>query len=225
MQDQATGQNRRWDLLRSLVQAVSLRRTKASVGEELNLPGREEHIEYVSLDSEERHFYNLMKRCFATAVTSAQPSISCFQLILRLRQICNHGVALLPEAERIWLQNASIYSDFIPLSAICENCSTTLPGSAFEEDPACFHQICKFCIQQAKEDLGAAGDETPCPVCGAALLSTTNARADEPLPTITPKHEVLMENYSPSSKVKALIRNLIADKSAAQGLREDPPKR
>ncbi|KAH9209574.1 SNF2 family N-terminal domain-containing protein [Leptodontidium sp. 2 PMI_412] len=225
MQSYATGETHKWKRLRMLVKAISLRRTKVSVGEELDLPPREERIESVILDDDEQAFYNLMKKRFASAMPHLQSSMNCFQLILRLRQICNHGLALLPEAERDWMLNAAIYApEFAPLPLVCENCGATVLDENGSEVLPCFHQVCSTCLGRARSHSELTNNGQICPLCCSvagdmdheAVFATIRSR--EPSPTAVP------ESCNPSSKVKALLRNLTMDKRMAQDAGQHPPK-
>jgi SNF2 family DNA or RNA helicase len=226
VQSYATGETHKWKRLRKLVKAISLRRTKKSVGEELGLPPRKEYIERIILDDDEQGFYNLMKKRFASALFHHQSSMNRFQLILRLRQICNHGIALLPEAERDWMLNAAIYApDFAPLSLVCENCGATVLDENDSEVLPCFHQVCSACLGRARSHSEPTNNGQICPLCCSvsddmdheAVLA--KVRLEEPAPNAVP------ESCNPSSKVKALLRHLTVEKRIAQDARQHPPKR
>jgi SNF2 family DNA or RNA helicase len=225
VQSYSTGETSRWKRLRALVRAISLRRTKAYVGKELDLPPRKEYVEPVSLDPHEQAFYNLMKKGFASAISHYQSSRNCFQLILRLRQICNHGIALLPEAERDWMQKASIYApEVASVSLRCENCDTTVADESDCEILSCFHQICLACLQ-ARGSSGQTCDDPICPICCSSTDNMDPKPVDTTLPPEAPSPIPGPGDYSPSSKVKALLRNLAIDKLSAQSSGKDPPKR
>ena len=226
VQSHATEETHTWQRLRRLVKAISLRRTKASVGKELDLPPRKEYIEPITLDGDEQAFYNLMKKRFALAMSHRQSSMNCFQLMLRLRQICNHGVALLPAAERDWMLNAATYApEFASLSLICENCGATVLDENDSKILSCFHQICSSCLGRARSHPELTSNVQICPLCfpGASDIGHEAEFAathpEEPLPIVLPK------SYNPSSKVKALLRNLATEKRTAQEARQHPPKR
>ncbi|KAI0101763.1 SNF2 family N-terminal domain-containing protein [Nemania sp. FL0031] len=100
-----------WGRLKHLVQCISLRRTKESIGASLALPQRREIEHPVDLTSDERRIYDLTKRHFNQALDSGKPSLCTFNLLLRLRQVCNHGRDLLPKALQEWLDQALQYMD------------------------------------------------------------------------------------------------------------------
>jgi len=224
-QSSAVGGSQNWERLRSLVKAVSLRRTKASVGEELKLPVHQEMVEEVFLDDEEKRYYDLMKTCFERAISSLGSSMNCFQLILRLRQLCNHGIALLPEADQVWLQTAALYAEFRPLSTKCEYCGSTLENLNDEDALPCFHQICERCLNLVGRDLEPTGADKLCPLCNSTSIETGDNGYDEVEPSSSSTTTPLTDNYHPSSKVKALVRNLARDKVATQAAGLDIPKR
>ena len=227
MQPYATGGTYNLKRLRLLVKAISLRRTQAAVGEELDLPVRQEYIEEIILDGEERAFYSLMKKRFASAMASRQSSMNLFQLILRLRQICNHGIALLPADERDWMRNAAIYApEFAePLPLVCENCGDNVSDENGSEVLACFHQVCSACLGRARSNSESTSTGQLCPLC----CSITDDVDQEAAIAISSSEElspmVVLESCNPSSKVKALLQNLILDKRMAQDTGQQPPKR
>jgi hypothetical protein len=155
-----------------------------------------------------------------------QSSMNCFQLILRLRQICNHGIALLPEAERDWMLNAAIYApEFAPLPLVCENCGATDLDENGTEVLPCFHQVCSACLGRARSHLELTSHGQICPLCCSVASDMDHEtvfatiRSGEPSPTAVP------ESCNPSSKVKALLQNLTMDKQMAQDARQHPLKR
>ncbi|KAI0967465.1 P-loop containing nucleoside triphosphate hydrolase protein [Xylaria arbuscula] len=204
--DQASGKVSSFDRLRILVQAISLRRTKACIGTELNIPPKQEIIQSISLNEDERYAYDMLKRNATSGIDSRTSTRSVLSLILRLRQVCNHGRDLLPKPTQEWLENASLYRDqSIPMVLTCENCDSTIQDN--EPDGMtlpCLHQICTTCMQSkdTRDNKQAA-----CPICNNPSLDTEyEARS------ITPHHRMYEDiNYRPSSKVLALLHNLQAD--------------
>jgi SNF2 family DNA or RNA helicase len=209
-----------WDRLRSLVQAISLRRTKAALEQEIALPPPQTVTCQVSLDVEERRAYNLVKRRCAMAIDSGGGQINTFQLILRLRQICNHGVDLLPTNLREWLQLTSRFGIHVPLQPeICESCGLAIQevDEAAFEVLSCVHQICRTCRLEARKELdldGALG--LACPMC-QMTMRRERCEQDSLLPRSV--------SYRPSSKVRALLQNLDEDKRMAIAAGLPPEKR
>jgi SNF2 family DNA or RNA helicase len=185
--------------LRSLVQAISLRRTKVML--ELTLSRREELIQSVELDVEEKKIYQLFTKSCVSAIDTRGLARSCFQSILRLRQICNHGRELLPSGTRDWLDSVTSFND-TPMTQIqtCENCDGPIGGSGNDMDDLldCFHQICKACVEAARET--GSPDEPVCPVCSESAPEQNEDKA--------PRDVQFGTTYHPSSKVRALLENL-----------------
>ncbi|KAH6891507.1 SNF2 family N-terminal domain-containing protein [Thelonectria olida] len=208
-----------WERLRTLVQCITLRRTKASVGGDLDIPPRHEVIQSVYLDEGERHIYDLIKRHFTIAVDAGESSMSTFSLILRLRQACNHGRDLLHETLQKWLDKASMFSSLPPLELrTCEVCDTMLDGADLScEALECLHQVCRACLQR-----GGTTREKAKPIC--PLCNSFPFEVDEMSRTTTASP---MGNgpalYRPSSKVKALLQNL-KDFGSSQPSTEPPAK-
>ena len=201
-----------WERLRALVRAISLRRTKAALKTEMDLPLRQEVTCHVFLDKEERQIYDLVKRRFAMAMDSGGGQTNAFQLILRLRQICNHGVDLLPAKLCGWLQQASPFGLQGPLECEkCESCDAVLRDvdETTLEGLSCGHQICSTCRRDSGgEDLD--GDRAlVCPLCQRVEPS---ARCNEDSSLSAGKNPRF---YQPSSKVRELLRNLESDKHEA----------
>lgn len=208
-----------WERLRALVQAISLRRTKTALEQEIALPPKREVTCPVFFDKEERRAYDLVKRRFAMAIDAGEGLMNAFQLILRLRQICDHGVDLLPANLCEWLRLASQYGfQAPPRPDICEFCGRA-PQEVDEaclEGLPCAHQVCRNCRLKPKEDLDDI-QTVDCPVCQKARLSGTN----EEDPPILGHSEC----YRPSSKVRKLLQNLERDKHTATAAGVPPEKR
>jgi SNF2 family DNA or RNA helicase len=101
--------------LGTLVRGTCLRRTKESLGDILQLPQRQEKVEYVILHQQDQTLYNFFQaECSKLASGRTTTSIatknlenaqdgSVVQMLNFLRLICNHGERLLPDtALRIW---------------------------------------------------------------------------------------------------------------------------
>ena len=211
-----------WERLRALIKSISVRRTKESLKNELGLPARQEEVCKVSLDDEERRAYDLVKRRFALAIDSGGSKMSAFQLILRLRQICNHGVALLPPDLREWINQASRFGPQIPLQIeTCLSCGRVqdddVDDGVLFESLSCGHQVCPVCRRMAKLDSQDSTGEPSCPCCRAEDLTGRGregirSAGDSPA-------------YRPSSKVRELLRNLDHDRHEAAAAGVPPEKR
>jgi len=210
--------NSGWERLRSLIKCISLRRTKDALENDLALPTRTAFICDVSLDEDERRAYDLVKRRFALAIDSGGSKIGAFQLILRLRQICNHGLALLPVDLREWIEQASRFGPQVMAPLQAETCMSC--GRVLEEDIdrdvdtleviACGHTLCRICLPMAKPNWQDGVEELPsCPACRSEGLSARERPVgDGP------------QSYRPSAKVKKLLQNLSHDRyqAAAAGV-------
>ncbi|KAI1775166.1 SNF2 family N-terminal domain-containing protein [Hypoxylon cercidicola] len=210
-----------WDRLKSLIKAITLRRTKDALTADLNLPPRRERIHDVHLDYEEKALYDLVKQYFIRSINSDQLVMNTFQLILRLRQICNHGKDLLPQNLQAWLREASVFGDTIlPQLHRCEACNISLNG---EDESSycvfsCFHQVCRACLHN--KDNPDGGSDSICPLCTTDGLE--NAEDMDADSTIAP--ELGSTRYRPSSKVKALLHNLWIDRQVATVPGKPPTK-
>jgi SWI/SNF-related matrix-associated actin-dependent regulator of chromatin subfamily A3 len=213
-----------WENLRALIKCISLRRTKEALKNELALPAKQETVCKVSLDDEERRAYSLVKRRFALAIDSGGSPMNAFQLILRLRQICNHGVALLPADLREWINQASRFGPQIPFQAeTCLSCGRILEDDVDVDDSilldglSCTHQVCLACRIMTKPDSQDATGEPSCPVCRVED-STGQCNEGTPLTGDAPP-------YRPSSKVRELLRHLDHDRHMAAAAGLPPEKR
>ncbi|OTA59128.1 hypothetical protein K449DRAFT_436085 [Hypoxylon sp. EC38] len=205
------GEQSGWERLRSLIRSIALRRTKKALDADLSLPARRETIHWIHLDDEERALYNLVKKHFTLAIDSGGSVMNTFQFILRLRQICNHGIDLLPQSLRVWLKEAaSLGAAVSPLLQRCEVCDTAIDDndSSSYHVFSCFHQICRACLQA--NGVPNNGTDCVCPVCDTDILEKTEGSI-KPMPD----HESGSMCYHPSSKVQALLQNLHNDRKVA----------
>ncbi|KAI1211065.1 SNF2 family N-terminal domain-containing protein [Annulohypoxylon truncatum] len=205
------GEQSGWERLRLLVRSIALRRTKKALDSDLNLPLRYEIDHMVDLDDNEKALYDLVKRNFAMATDSGGPTMKTFQLILRLRQVCNHGSDLLPHSLRSWLHEASAFDAAFPPLQRCEQCDTTIDeeGELSSCLLSCFHQVCRTCL--AIDDSLVNSTSPICPLCDGDPFGE-GKKANVAWRT-TPEFE--SNSYRPSSKVKALLQNLQNDRQAA----------
>jgi len=203
--------------LRLLVNAVTLRRTKRTLGSELQLPSREDLTYTVSFSKDEEEIYRLCRDYYwAVAGGGTQESRKgchgLLQCILRLRQICNHGIDLLPKALRERLENHL---------AATRGMIVDTPPSSQTEGSAIFadtdmesshpYVICRSCVSKAPDNPendpeDALQGNSVCPVC---LDPSINARGSPGSEVASPANDEVDDNvYMPSSKVKALLKNL-----------------
>lgn len=197
--------------LRLLVSAICLRRTKDCLG----LPPRKNEIQPVVFSSEEKHLYETCKQStveFIELVFKEDGKLKSFttviQLILRLRQICNHGKEMLSTKT---LKNID---DFIlsqgskgGISPLVEAALCGLCGRKVQDVDSllpCMHPACSSCFEE--KELMVSKGELECSICvGADSPNSHHDRGiDQPMP------DAMMVDYKPSSKVAALIKNLLS---------------
>jgi SNF2 family DNA or RNA helicase len=186
-----------WARLNQLVKAVAIRRTKGTEGLNLELPPREEIIQYVPLDAEEQACYDHILRAVPHRLNPSLSRYSPFLTILRLRQVSNHR-SLLPEALQDWLVKAIRSADVLPLDILairtCEFCFGNIPEN-FEKILPCSHSICSGCLVkgEGKDRENCRG----CPTCSANVV-------------VAPQRRTMSRgsDSKPSSKTRALLENL-----------------
>lgn len=220
--------------LRLLVNSVSLRRTKASLGSAIQLPMRKDIIENIEFSNDERALYDFAKQQANSLLkeTSRETSTlseyqSILQAILRLRQICNHNTDLWPAKLRARFQERYQLSQglgqaFFDTLDSCEAC-----GEDVNENPPpdvatlCPHILCGKCTTGVRTATARSSKTSrniksqACPLCFACDFDsaeqdvrTTKARGQQkPRPI----------NWQPSSKVGVLIKNLQNDQSGEDG--------
>jgi len=208
--------------LKRLVQSTSLRRTKKSELNGLNLPLRENQVQSVDLSTAERYVYNFFKKraseiAFGSSFDSqsSKAAGNILPTIMKLRQICDHGRRLLSSValkaldhyERSGLSDG-IYQE----TEICANCSTNLAEWSSAEIPrndlSCSHLVCGRCMVRVIDDDDSICD-IACPLCskhGSECNVDAAIECENPEKTVS-------DVYEPSSKVLALVQNLRNDRS------------
>jgi len=188
--------------LRSLVSVISMRRTKVSMVAEVKLPQREDRIEEIELTDEERRLYTTVQdeyqRFLRKAIENEQhpkPLKNILHIILNLRLITSHGGHMLSTAlDRI--QGPGLNTAALKVCELCE-CSTQEQNPMGLLDLGCHHTLCGDC-SELWTDL-ACRSSRRCPLCysdnESSVLSKENSQADT--------------YYRPSSKVRALLKNII----------------
>ena len=197
--------------LRLLVSAICLRRTKDCLG----LPSRMNEIQRVAFNSEETLLYETCKHSTVEFIElvlkedgKPQSFATVIQLILRLRQICNHG------KEMLSTKTLKIIQDFKMSqgskgevsspkeTALCGVCGRkTLDIDSLLP---CMHPACSSCFEE-KEIMISKG-VLECSSCADASSPRSN---DSPL-VDQPMSDAMIVDYKPSSKVAALMRNLLS---------------
>ncbi|CAD6594367.1 MAG: hypothetical protein ASARMPRED_009263, partial [Alectoria sarmentosa] len=199
--------------LRLLVSAICLRRTKDCLG----LPPRKNEIQPVAFNNEEKDLYEICKQStveFIELVFKEDGKLKSFatviQLILRLRQICNHGKEMLSAKA---LKNIDDYMSSQgsrgSMSRLVEVALCGICGRKVQDMEAllpCMHPTCSFCFEE-KEMMLSKG-ELDCSICAGTLSSKSNnnlgSDQDQPIP------DAIIVAYKPSSKVATLIKNLLS---------------
>jgi SNF2 family DNA or RNA helicase len=201
--------------LRNIVCSVCLRRTK----EILDLPPKELRTEDVVLQDNERRIYELCKVGTLRIIDEAlltEGKLTSFatvlQLILRLRQICNHGELMLSAEAVQQVKDSASNGGVTALSPMCEICSATL--SQAYSVLACWHLICSSCLSYSKLETHRA--QIRCPIC----LSQVSVKPHRGSTTLRGPAVSVLTGYEPSSKVNALLRNLRKDREESHSLRK-----
>lgn len=202
--------------LRKLVHATSLRRTKDSINEELRLPSREIVEEVVKLTEQEQRNYDVLKSSYSSILheddgmdVARRSTASIMQTIARLRQFCDHGLDLLPsKVHQLFDDSTAIerasWNLFDALEA-CAVCQTPVNGGSQDQDSLdCGHYLCSGC-QKKNADKEILFDIV-CKICDQDL-----ARSGSSTPYTTTHPTAATSDYVPSSKVQALLRNLISE--------------
>ena len=198
--------------LRLLVSAICLRRTKDCLG----LPPRKNEIQSVIFNREEKQLYETCKQSTVEFIEFAfkedgkiKSFATVIQLILRLRQICNHGKEMLSAKT---LKNIDNYmsSQGPPgsMSSLVESAMCGMCGRKVQDMDSllpCMHLACGSCSEE-KEMVISKG-ELECGICAGTLSPRSNNNLedqDQPMP------DAMIGDYNPSSKVAALVKNLLS---------------
>ncbi|KAG9255088.1 SNF2 family N-terminal domain-containing protein [Emericellopsis atlantica] len=226
-------------MLRKLVAATCLRRTKAKHASTLGLPSKEVLVEPVEMNAEERKVYDFFKRhMYLLAIPSkkasnskkgrqvkaSRSSANVLLLIGLLRLICNHGEDLLTKnAQKAWKSQNTSFITWETLESALKRCSSCgcgiddqEPGEQMAGELACGHLICYRCFPEAQ----TSEDTVSCPRCQRSSDRDTGISAAE-----TEVGFSSTQRRRPSAKVQALLKNLAKDRSDAESKAEKaPPK-
>jgi SNF2 family DNA or RNA helicase len=209
--------------LKSLVKAISLRRTKRSILEDLEIPPRKDRTEMVAFTSEERLMYEKLRSFLTSSLSpSAKANATPNRLIttmLRLRQFCNHGIEMFPPAIassfKSWDQYERPTAPLLDDSDVCVECRKS-PSElksgylAGVHALQCGHQLCAGCNN--RRSLDDRDHTETCHICFGfeGDDSFTEGKNGEAA--------INQLRYEPSSKVRALVRNLkIEEESSITG--------
>ena len=197
--------------LRLLVSATCLRRTKDCLG----LPPRKNKVQQVVFSREEKHLYEICKQSTTNFIElifkdDGRPKsfAMVIQLILHLRQICNHGKGMLSTKTLKNINDLISSQDFkrgaAPLedTISCGICGRKV--QIMDSLLPCMHPACTSCSEE-KEMMISKG-EIECSICAStdSPVSNESPRIDEPM------LDAMNVDYKPSSKVAVLIKNLVS---------------
>lgn len=223
--------------LRLLVNSVSLRRTKASLGQAISLPARNDLTEYIEFSDEERKLYEFAKQQANTLLrgmpggnSASREYMSILQSILRLRQICNHNMDLWPARLTTQFQESyrisqGLGQNFFDVLDSCEACGEDINDAPSPDaSTLCPHILCGMCLTGGVKARGAKGAQKAmnyaCPLCFACGFGPEEQ--DSSTKKTHQRQKQRPDNLQPSSKVNSLIRNLKKDQS---GQGDRPEKR
>ena len=223
--------------LKELVAATCLRRTKDAVKDQLKLPQRINRVETIELDSTERELYDFFKVRTSSLVAgmfseeswaSQQHQGNILPLINFLRLICDHGERLLPApALKAWLSRDASAFDWNILRSSGRNCAlckvdiSKLQCSNALRYEFCLHVICSKCA--ITDDEENSMDDDWCPICNRESATPKSQQFANSLSKST---DLMAVDYWPSTKVKALLKNLRREQRLNDtDLKEAPTKR
>ncbi|WQF87942.1 Putative helicase, Zinc finger, RING-type, Zinc finger, RING/FYVE/PHD-type [Colletotrichum destructivum] len=219
-----------WSKLQLLVRCTSLRRTKQTTDQSLNLSTRKEKIEHIDLHQSERELYEFFRQQTATIAAgfwrqgsnnqppANQEDKNMLSLINLLRLACNHEDLLPPSAINAWRAKKSDAVDWQLMESSTETCVICQAGleealeQSSESTLQCGHSFCAMCALQ-RDDSDTADMSDLCPRCSAGATMGTDA--------ITP---CSAGAHNPSStKIEALVRNLRLEQAVNRQGIEIPP--
>lgn len=208
------------ETLRKLVYATSLRRTKDSINDELRLPERRIVENPVYLTEKERKDYNVLKHSYASILyeddgmdISHRFTASIMQTIARLRQFCDHGLDLLPRKVHQLFDDPTtterVSWNLFDALEVCAVCRTPVNEDSPDQDSLdCGHYMCSRCQKKISDEEILI--DIVCKLCDQG---TAKSGSSSPYPSMQLTAATI--NYVPSSKVQALLQNLIAERQSS----------
>ena len=214
------------EMLRKVVAATCLRRTKADHVLGLNLPQKLERVEEIEMPCEDRELYEFFKRFSFTAAkgkTSKKiAATNILILISMLRLICDHGEALLPvSALKAWKDRDPSLLTFKMLESGIKTCISfdreieelDVAESVIEE-LTCGHVLCESCVTKSQ----TSEDQPSCLKCSTEGLKPPSVLSDSsPGPSQSELALPQKLHYPPSAKLRALLRNIIKGQTRPTG--------
>ncbi|XP_075873771.1 helicase-like transcription factor isoform X2 [Nelusetta ayraudi] len=208
--------------LQTLVKCITLRRTKTSKvnGRPLvSLPEKTVCLEQVQLSQSERQNYELARKegrntiqRYVTDGTILRNYADVLVILMRLRQLCCHpdllartspdaGAAATPgELRERLIEKLRL----VLASGSDEECSVCLDSVRLPVITHCAHVYCRPCITQV---IGTEQDQARCPLCRHEIK--TNELVEFPPEQLEEEGGVSSQNWAASSKVQALMGNLL----------------
>ncbi|KAB8264041.1 SNF2 family N-terminal domain-containing protein [Aspergillus pseudonomiae] len=215
-------------LLQALMSTICLRRRKDMEFVNLRLPPLTSRVLRIKFHTHEQEKYDMfqseargMLLDFKSKDKSSTTYSHLLEVILRLRQVCNHWALckdrveklaqLLEENKVVPLtpENIKALQDMLRIQIesqeTCPICLDTLEQPVIT---ACAHAFCKGCIEQVIER------QHKCPMCRAEINDTSTLVA--PAVEMGESTEtVVADPDNPSSKIEALIKILTAQGQAS----------
>lgn len=207
------------ETLRKLVHATSLRRTKDSIHDELRLPDRRIVEEAVQLTEAEQRDYDVLKSRYGSILheddgmnISHRFTASIMQTIARLRQFCDHGRHILPRKVHQLFDDPTTENvswnlfDKLEACAVCQ--APVVEDNQNEDSLDCGHYLCSRCQKRTSDEEILV--DIVCKICDQ---DTARSGPSSPYPSM--RITAAGSDYLPSSKVQALIRNLMSDRQSS----------
>ncbi|KAH8704110.1 SNF2 family N-terminal domain-containing protein [Talaromyces proteolyticus] len=219
------------EMLRRVVAATCLRRTKSSHSVELNLPQKIKREVIVRLDPDDRELYEFFKRfSYLMAgnekVPQRQSATNILVLISILRLICDHGEALLTAAARkAWkerdekLLTRTMLETNVKQCIFCYSDVEGENGSELVvEELGCGHVICDICVTK----LPSSDSQLSCLHCSVDKLQFPSSPTREALSPAGLTNPAGLRS-PPSAKLKAILHNIL-QRQEPSGMNSQPRK-
>jgi SNF2 family DNA or RNA helicase len=201
------------DLLRRVVAATCLRRTKSSHSIELNLPQKIKREVVVRLDPDDRELYEFFKRFsyLMAGNEKGKSGTNILVLISILRLICDHGEALLTDAARkAWkegdekLLTRTILETNVKQCIFCySDVEGENGGELVIEELGCGHVLCEICATKLQSTDG----QLSCLHCSVDKLQLQSSPRKEQLSPEGLTNPGGLRS-PPSAKLKAILHNI-----------------
>lgn len=187
----------------------------------MQLQPREDVRVIVDFSCEERKLYDfardqanwLLRQALDSKDGKSNHHCSILQAILRLRQISNHNADLLPPKVRHRLQSCFTATQPAADPSVGEEYNCEVCGEAISDqemrgaslDYDCLHIVCPGCASEASGGkVSKKKSAESCPICFPRELKSQNTQKKKD----SKRESISSEAYRPSSKVKALLKNL-----------------